>query len=286
MAADSTAAPAGPTAGPAVLQVLGGGRMGEALVAGLLDAGWVHPGGLRIVEIDATRRAELSERFVGVEVTDTPGPAVGVIVAVKPADAVASCTVTAAHGVERVLSIAAGISTAQLEAAFPGAVPVVRAMPNTPAQVGAGASAIAAGAHATAADLAWASEILGSVGLTVEVPEDLLDAVTGLSGSGPGYLFAVVEALVEAGVAEGLPADVAGRLVVQTLAGAARLLESTGADAADAAELRRNVTSPGGTTAAGLAVLDDRGVRSAIVDAVAAATRRSRELGAVDGANR
>lgn len=268
------------------LQVLGGGRMGEALVAGLLDGGWADGSEIRIVEVDAARRAVLVDRFPDAVVTDAPGPTDGLVVAVKPADAVAACAAAAPEGVRRVLSIAAGIATSQLEAAFPSAIPVVRAMPNTPAQVGAGASAIAAGSHATDADLRWAEGVLGAVGLTVRVPETSIDAVTGLSGSGPGYVFAIVEALVEAGVAQGLPADVAGQLVIQTLAGSAALLASTGHDAADAADLRRAVTSPGGTTAAGLGVLDERGVHAAIVDAVDAATRRSAELGGAGSASR
>jgi pyrroline-5-carboxylate reductase len=149
-------------------------------------------------------------------------------------------------------------------------------MPNTPALVGLGASAIAAGTHAGDADMDWAESVLGAVGIVVRVKESLLDAVTGLSGSGPAYVFLVAEALIEAGVLAGLPRDVSEALSVQTLLGAATLL-STSDEGAEA--LRAAVTSPGGTTAAGLRVLEQHGVRSALLEAVAAATDRSRALG-------
>jgi pyrroline-5-carboxylate reductase len=154
---------------------------------------------------------------------------------------------------------------------------VIRAMPNTPALIGAGASAIAPGSAASEEDLAWAEEVLGAVGVVVRVPESQLDAVTGLSGSGPAYVFLVAEALAEAGVLNGLPRATAETLAFQTLAGAARLLAEGETSAAD---LRAAVTSPGGTTAAGLAELERSGARAAFLDAVSAATRRSRELGA------
>jgi pyrroline-5-carboxylate reductase len=179
-------------------------------------------------------------------------------------------------GSGRVLSIAAGVTIATLEQHLAANTPVVRAMPNTPALVGLGASAIAAGTHAGDADLQWAENLLAAVGLVVRVKESLLDAVTGLSGSGPAYVFLVAEALIEAGVLAGLPRDVSEALSVQTLLGAATLL-STSDEGAEA--LRAAVTSPGGTTAAGLRVLEQHRVRSALLEAVAAATARSRELG-------
>ena len=177
----------------------------------------------------------------------------------------------------RVLSIAAGITLDRLEAELPPGTPVVRAMPNTPALVGAGASAIAGGEAAGPDDLEWAARILDAVGLVVRVSEKQLDAVTGLSGSGPGYVFLVAESMIEAGVLVGLPRDVATRLVVQTLLGSAQLLHETGSSPA---ELKAGVTSPGGTTAAGLRRLEEGGVRAAFLAAVDAATARSRELGA------
>jgi pyrroline-5-carboxylate reductase len=178
--------------------------------------------------------------------------------------------------VRRVLSVAAGVTTAAIEAAAGHAVTVVRAMPNTPALIGVGAAAISPGSTAGEEDMAWAEEILGSVGVVVRVPEPALDAVTGLSGSGPAYVFLVAEAMVEAGVLAGLPREVAETLTFQTLVGSSRLLVDGGSPPA---ALRASVTSPGGTTAAGLRELERRGVRAAFLDAVTAAAERSRELG-------
>jgi pyrroline-5-carboxylate reductase len=256
------------------LVVMGGGRMGEALVTGLLDAGWSD---IVVVEKAAARRSELSglsSRYGDrVRVVDEAEPGEGAVIAVKPGDVESACRAVKA---ERVLSIAAGVPLARLESWVGAGVPVVRAMPNTPALVGAGASAVAGGSAAGAADLAWASDVLGAVGVVVQVPEGLLDAVTGLSGSGPAYVFLVAEALIEAGVLAGLPREVSVTLAVQTLLGSARLLAESG----DSAEvLRAAVTSPGGTTAAGLRALESRGVRSAFLEAVLAATERSRALG-------
>lgn len=257
------------------LSIIGGGRMGDALLGGLVRAGWATPDELSVVEPVAARREELAVLRPGVTILDAPGPAESVLVAVKPADVPAATRAGVAAGAGRVLSIAAGVTLATLEEAA-GAIPVVRAMPNTPALVGVGASAIAGGTHATDADLDWAESILGAVGTVVRVGEAQLDAVTGLSGSGPAYVFLVVEALVEAGVLVGLPRDTAAELAAQTVLGAATLL----ADGDDTPEqLRAAVTSPGGTTAAGLRALEAAGVRSALIDAVVAATARSRELG-------
>jgi pyrroline-5-carboxylate reductase len=259
----------------AVLQVVGGGKMGEALVGGLLHAGW--PGAdVLIVEKDAARVEALQASLPTVTVADRPAPSEGTLLAVKPGDVPAVCQAVAEAGTERVLSIAAGVTVATLEANLAPGTPVVRAMPNTPALVGVGAAAIAAGTTAGEADLAWADGLLGAVGTVVRVDEPLLDAVTGLSGSGPAYVFLVAEALIAAGDLAGLPHDISEALAVQTLLGAATLL----AQSADGPEaLRAAVTSPNGTTAAGLAVLDDLGVREAFVAAVLAATARSRELG-------
>jgi pyrroline-5-carboxylate reductase len=258
------------------LQVIGAGRMGEALVGGLLRAGGWRLDQLRVVEALPARLAELRERFPIVDITDEPGEADGTVIAVKPGDVPAACRAAAAAGTQRVLSIAAGVTTATLEAALAPGTPVVRAMANTPAMVSAGVSAIAPGSAAGEDDLAWAEQLLGAVGTVVRVREDQLDAVTGLSGSGPAYVFLVVEALIEAGVHEGLARDVSTELAVQTVLGSARLL-AEGDDGPEA--LRAAVTSPGGTTAAGLRVLEQRAVRAAIADAVTAATARSRELG-------
>jgi len=259
-----------------VLQLIGGGQMGQALLGGLLAAGNCSADEVVVVEIDPDRRVELVERFPGVTVTDEPVPARGLIVATKPAGVGPAVTAATEVGVERIVSIAAGVSTASIEFAARADLPVVRAMPNTPALVGAGAAAIAGGRHAGEADMVWAESVLGAVGTVVRVPESALDAVTGLSGSGPAYVFLVAEAMIDAGVDAGLPRGTADALVRQTLLGAARLL-SEGSQ--DPAALRAAVTSPGGTTAAGLRVLEQRATRAAFIDAVAAAARRSAELG-------
>jgi pyrroline-5-carboxylate reductase len=259
------------------LQVIGGGRMGEALVGGLLSAGGRRLDQIRVVEADPARLAALTELFPGVEVLAEPGPATGTVIATKPGDVDAACRAVADAGTERVLSVAAGIDLAALEAALAPGTPVVRAMPNVAALVAAGASAIAGGSAASEADLAWAEDLLGSVGAVVRVAEGQLDAVTGLSGSGPAYVFLVAEALVDAGVHEGLSREVSTTLAVQTLLGAARMLDETGSGAE---ALRAQVTSPGGTTAAGLRVLEQRAVRAAVGEAVTAAADRSRALGA------
>lgn len=250
--------------------------MGEALVGGLLRAGGQRLDGIRIVEPNPARLAELQVSFPGVDVVDEPGAADGNVIAVKPGDVPAVCRALAATGPSRVLSIAAGVTIAALEADLAPGSTVVRAMPNTPALVGAGAAAIAPGTTATDEDLAWAEALLGSVGTVVRVKESLLDAVTGVSGSGPAYVFLVAEALIEAGVRAGLPREISHALSVQTLLGAATLL-AQGDDGPEA--LRAAVTSPGGTTAAGLQVLEQHGLRAAFLEAVAAATERSRQLG-------
>jgi pyrroline-5-carboxylate reductase len=262
----------------ATLQVIGGGRMGEALVGGLLAAGTFAAGDVRVVEAMAARRAELGGLLPGVELASEPGAADGTVLAVKPGDIPAACQAVAAIGSARVLSIAAGVTIASLEAELAPGTAVVRAMPNTPALVGQGAAAIAAGTSASDDDLAWAELLLGAVGTVVRVKEPLLDAVTGLSGSGPAYVFLVAEAMIDAGVLAGLPRDISVSLALQTLLGAATLL-AKGDDAPEA--LRAAVTSPGGTTAAGLRALEQHGLRAAFFDAVMAATERSRELGAL-----
>ena len=187
-----------------------------------------------------------------------------------------ACEVLRATGVRRVLSILAGTTIERLESLLPEGTAVVRAMPNTPALLGAGATAIAAGSHATSEDVAWAEALLATVGLVVRQEEKSLDAVTGLSGSGPAYVFMVAEALIDAGVQAGLDPAIASALSIQTILGAARMLAESGQSPA---ALREQVTSPGGTTAAGLAVLANAGVHGAFVEAVRAATARSEELG-------
>jgi pyrroline-5-carboxylate reductase len=248
--------------------------MGEALLAGLLATG-TPASSMGVVEPLAVRRDELSETY-GVSTSAELRDSSGVILAVKPHLAAVVSAEMARFEPDRVLSVAAGVTLASLDAVLPNAA-VIRAMPNTPALVGQGAAAIAPGANASDADMAWAEGLLTSVGKVVRLTESSLDAVTGLSGSGPAYVFLVAEAMIEAGVLQGLTRDVATTLAVQTLLGASTLLAVGDRSAAD---LRADVTSPGGTTAAGLRALENHGVRAAFLDAVSSAADRSRELGA------
>jgi pyrroline-5-carboxylate reductase len=257
------------------LLIVGGGRMGEALLAGLLSAG--RPADeLVVVEVSAPRRQELETAYPKVTIAQDVIPSMGAVLAVKPGDVPAAARAVADVGVRRILSVAAGVTTASIEAAAGQAPAVVRAMPNTPALIGAGAAAISPGSTAGEGDMTWAEAILGAVGVVVRVPELALDAVTGLSGSGPAYLFLVAEAMVDAGVLAGLTREIAEMLTFYTLLGSSRLLADGGSTPA---ALRAAVTSPGGTTAAGVRELERRGVRAAFLDAVAAAAERSRELG-------
>ena len=262
------------------LVVVGGGRMGEALLGGLLTHGWAGADEVVVVEPRADRRRALAEAHRGLLTLEAAAPGVvdqdgGAVLAVKPEVAESACRVLGTVGVRRVLSIVAGMSTHRLEAVLPEATVVVRAMPNTPALVGAGVSVMSGGSRVLATDLDWAEGVLSSVGTVLRLPERQLDAVTGLSGSGPAYVFLVVESLIEAGVLAGLPREVSRTLAVETVRGSAALLAETGEEPA---ALRAAVTSPGGTTATGLRALEARGVRSAFLEAVLSATERSRNL--------
>ena len=257
------------------LQVVGGGKMGEALLGGVLESGWAATDEVAVVELSPERCAELADSYPGLNVGSEIHDGVDAIIAVKPQYVVQVSTDLAGAQVRRMLSIAAGVRIETIEAAAPDTA-VVRCMPNTPALVGAGASAISGGRHARADDLDWAESILGNVGIVIRVDEQQLDAVTALSGSGPAYVFHLAEALMAAGVAEGLSPIDADALTRQTLLGAARLLSETGEDPA---VLRQNVTSPGGTTAAGLAVFADEGFTEMVGRVVRAAVARSLELG-------
>lgn len=257
------------------LLFVGGGRMGAALASGLVRAGW-SPRAIAIVEKDARRCEVISQQLPGVSVGAESVEADAVVLAVKPADAPSACAMAVLSGAKRVLSIMAGVTTSALDSWLETDPAVMRAMPNTPALVGAGASALAGGPRARDEDLEWAESILASVGMVVRVGEDALDAVTGLSGSGPGYVFMVVEALASAGEAAGLPRATSRALARQTVIGAGQLL----ADSVEEPEaLRAQVTSPGGTTEAGLAVLASGGLFEVFKVAVEAARRRSVELG-------
>jgi pyrroline-5-carboxylate reductase len=265
------------------LVVLGAGNIGRALIGGLLRGG-----DLAAERITATRRSEagldeLRQRFPGVVTSDDNAEAVRgatvVLVTVKPQNAAELFAEVRSHLAPGtlVLSTLAGVTTSSLAQALGPDLPIVRAMPNTPALVDEGATAIAPGAHATEAHVALAREIFSAVGHVVEVvAEGLMDAVTGLSGSGPAYVFMVIEAMTDAGVRQGLPRAVARRLSMQTVLGAARLAIETGEHPA---VLRDQVTTPGGTTISAVAELEKHGLRSMFIDTVAAATERSRQLG-------
>jgi len=258
-----------------LLVIVGGGNMGAALLGGLLAADGAEPASFAVSEALPARRDELVAMFPGVAVAADVPACTAAVIAVKPGDVAGAVRTAVAAGARRILSIAAGVSVAALEGAAGDGVAVVRAMPNTPALVGQGAAAIAGGTAAGEDDLAWAAAILGAVGTVARVDERQLDAVTALTGSGPAYLFLVAEALVDAGVAAGLPRPLAADLTTQLFVGSAALL----ADRGDPAALRAMVTSPAGTTAAGVHVLESRATRAAFVDAVLAAAARSRELG-------
>ncbi|RIL05653.1 MAG: pyrroline-5-carboxylate reductase [Proteobacteria bacterium] len=259
---------------------LGAGAMGEALAGGLLAAG-VARDHVQLADPDPDRRAEVSRRL-GVETFADNAALVHesdvVVLAVKPG---LLGRVLSEGGVASArplwISIAAGVSIAKIAAALPEGARVVRAMPNTPALVRCGATAFVASANASAQDRALAQSLFECAGLAWEAPdESLLDAVTGLSGSGPAYVFVFLEALADAGVRVGLPRDAAQRFAIQTVLGSAQLARDSGAHPA---QLKDRVTSPGGTTIAGLARLEANGFRAAVIDAVEAATRRSKELG-------
>ncbi|WP_405178441.1 pyrroline-5-carboxylate reductase [Nocardia sp. NBC_01377] len=269
------------------IAVIGGGRIGEALIAGLLESGRASKD-LVVVETYKDRAELIAERF-GVRVTDSvTDAAVGadlLVIAVKPGDVDTVLTQLGKADLggdkdQVLVSLAAGVPTARLEAKLPAGFPVVRVMPNTPMLVGQGMSVLAPGRYTRPEQLAVVNELLASVGRVATVAESQMDAVTALSGSGPAYFFLVVEALVEGGVGLGLTREVATQLVVQTMIGSAALLDDSGQSAV---ELRAAVTSPAGTTAAALRELERGGLRSAFMEALHAAKDRSAEQGANDG---
>ncbi|HYF92166.1 MAG TPA: pyrroline-5-carboxylate reductase [Symbiobacteriaceae bacterium] len=261
---------------------LGAGSMAEALMRGLIQGGVVRPEQLIVANRSNRERLETLHKRYGVRAAASKADLVAeadiLVVLCKPkdvADLLSEIRPYTTRG-QVVLSVAAGVSTAFVAAGVAPGVQVVRAMPNTSCQVGESATAIALGEGAGDEARLVCRAILGAVGRVVEVPEFQLDAVTGLSGSGPAYIYLMIEAMVEAGRGVGLPVDVARELAVQTLLGAARTLAETGEDPAS---LRQKVTSPGGTTMAGLQVLHEAGFAEALVRAVARATQRSAELG-------
>jgi pyrroline-5-carboxylate reductase len=266
------------------LGIIGCGKMGTALVAGAIRAGVVNCADVIGCDPSPASREAFSQA-TGALATPTPASLAAtcdvILLCTKPHDVltamreIAAATATASQP-RLILSIAAGIPLTTLEAAAPAHFRLIRAMPNTPALVGKGAAAYCLGTRATPADAATAQALLGSVGLALELPERLMNAVTGLSGSGPAYGYVVIEALADGGVQAGLPRAEALRLAAQTLLGAATMVLDSNQHPA---VLKDQVTSPGGTTIAGLAELERLGLRAALIAAVGAATRRADELG-------
>jgi len=258
--------------------------MAEALIGGLISTRWAASTELGVIEIVDERRTYLLQTFPGIKVAASCAEACAndefvvddVLVAVKPQHVADVASELGAGGATRALSIAAGVRLDALLAGFGSDARVIRAMPNTPALVGQGAAAIAPSATADDADLRWAEEILSAVGTVTVVDESELDAVTGLSGSGPAYVFLLAEAMIAAGIEQGLDPVVADALARQTVLGAAKLLAES---SETPAQLRSNVTSPGGTTAAAIAVMQDNQLEQIVGTAIAAATARSVELG-------
>jgi pyrroline-5-carboxylate reductase len=253
--------------------------MGEALGRGLIGSGWA-PGDLVFADVDPTR-LEVVGRTLGVatasDAVEACEDSAGVLLAVKPGDAPQALSMIAGVvGPDGLVSIVAGLKTASVEGFLGSQASVVRAMPNTPARVGVGVTALSSGRYTTEGTRKLADSIFESVGPVVWLDEEKLDAVTAVSGSGPAYVFLVAEALVEAGVALGLPRDVASTLAFATIEGSGKMLRQTGEDPP---ALKAQVTSPGGTTAAALSVLEAMAVRAAFNEAVRAAWRRSKELG-------
>jgi pyrroline-5-carboxylate reductase len=266
------------------IAVLGAGKIGEALISGLVSSGWREPAELWATSRRQERVDELTERY-GVRATTSNAEAVSgaaiVVVAVKPQDIEALLGEIGGLLAEEqtVLSIAAAIPTSLIEGHLLARVPVVRAMPNTPSTVHEGIAGIAGGAHAAETHLAAASEVLSHLGRVVRVPESQMDAVTAVSGSGPAYFALLAEAMIEAGILLGLSREISTQLVVQTMLGTAKQLRDTHTHPV---ELREMVTSPGGTTIAAIRVLEMAGVRAAFLNAIQAAMDRSRELAAGD----
>ena len=264
------------------IAVLGAGRIGESLIAGLLSSGWRRPDELVASGRRAERVAELMERH-GIDATlDNVEAAAGaalVVIAVKPQDidGLLDVIAPAITPEQTVLSIAAATPTAALEQRLASGVPVVRAMPNTPSTVHEGVAGLCAGAHADDPHVTLAEEALAHLGSVVRVPERHMDAVTAVSGSGPAYFALLAEAMIEAGLLLGLSREISTQLVVQTMLGTAKQLRDEGLHPV---ELREMVTSPGGTTIAAIRELESAGVRAAFLNSIQAAMTRARELAA------
>ena len=259
--------------------IIGGGVMGEALLSRLIERKIYQPTDILVSEPQSSRRNYFTQQYgVGVTAENqqvAQAASEVLFLAIKPQvfDTVAA-QLSGVAIPSLVISILAGVTLSKLEAAFP--MPVIRAMPNTPATIGAGITAVAGGKYVQPHHLDQARQIFKAVGEVVEVPEAMMDAVTGLSGSGPAYVAIMLEALADGGVAAGLPRAVASELALQTVLGTTQLLKES---RMHPAELKDRVTSPGGTTIAGISELERSGFRSALIEAVKAAERRAKELG-------
>jgi pyrroline-5-carboxylate reductase len=262
------------------IAILGGGKIGESLLAGLLSSGWRKPGDVVVTGRRDERLAELRERY-GVPVTRDNVQAVDgaalIVISVKPQDIEGLLTEVSGRvsPEQTVLSVAAAIPTAAIECHLSGQIPVVRAMPNAPSTVHEGIAGICGGSHARDEHLEIAEEALAHLGAVVRVAEPYMDAVTAVSGSGPAYFALLAEAMIEAGILLGLGREVSTQLVVQTMLGTAKLLRD---EKMHPVELREAVTSPGGTTINAIRELEQAGVRAAFLNAIQAAMDRSREL--------
>ena len=259
------------------IAIIGGGRIGEALLAGLLSSGWQD---IVVTSRREERVAELHDRHK-VEATSSNSDAVQgaalVVIAVKPQDIEALLAEIGPllSPEQTLLTIAAAIPTTYIEARIADGVPVVRAMPNSPSTVHEGMAGLAAGTHAGEQQLALAEEVLLHLGRVVRVPESAMDAITAVSGSGPAYFALLAEAMIEAGILLGLSREISTTLVVQTMLGTAKQLRD---EKMHPVELRESVTSPGGTTIAAIRELEQAGVRAAFLNAIQAAMTRAREL--------
>lgn len=262
------------------LAIIGGGAMGEALVAGALRSGQYRPENIVVGEPLEGRRHYLRERWqvcVTADNRETVQSAGIIVMAVKPQVFFEVLEPLAAFisPKQLLISVAAGITIQHIESLLTGPVPVIRVMPNTPCLVGKGASVLARGTHASAEHVETAKNLFGALGFTAEVPERSLNAVTALSGSGPAYIFLMLEALIEAGVRVGLPRELSRQLVLHTAAGAVEMMAETDQHPA---VLKEMVTSPGGTTACALEHLEREGLRGILIQAVVKAWERAREL--------
>ncbi|MCE5315111.1 MAG: pyrroline-5-carboxylate reductase [Armatimonadota bacterium] len=262
------------------LAIIGAGAMGSAFAKGVISAGLLSPEDVTMADVYKPRLGELADEF-GVNVTQSPAEAMAgadvVLFAVKPAvllDILPELSDAVREG-QLIISIAAGVRLEAIESALPRGAAVIRTMPNTPCQIGMGAIGFSRGRSVSDDQVSMAKRLFDAVGLSFEVPEKLLNAVTGLSGSGPAYVYIMIEALSDAGVRVGLPRNAALALAAQTVLGSAKMVLETGEHPM---KLKDQVTSPGGTTIAGVDALDRHGFRTALMEAVKAATKRSEEL--------